>query len=399
MSAARSRAVALALVLLALAVRLAPVLAFGTEAADLATYRDMAETVRRGDDVYARSLYFPYTPWSQFIPALALELAERTGWSFHVAMRLPAIAADAATTWLLFCALARRGASRRGAVFWTLLFALNPVAILISAFHGNLMSVVAFLVLAAAVAATEGAEAPGGARAAALSAAAALLLGLAIAMRSFPVLLLPVLLGLVCRSLRRAVFLGALALLPSALAAAPYLVYDARPFLREVVSYGGFPDFGWLGALRAGRLFLGGDETTVPPNVALAAKGIFLAGYGLALYALKSRASVRALLLAPLLFYAVYTGVSAQYLVWALPIAVLCRDRFTLPFSAAATLALVSFYRHYHPAILFGSLAPEAPAPLAALAGMAIGNALLVLVCLAWVADILRSRPAPADAG
>src|SRR5258706_6643804 len=310
------RLLPLALVLLALAVRVVPAALFGTEAADLATYRDMALTVSRGDDVYSRSIYFPYTPHSQFLPALALALSEKTRIPFALAMRLESILADAATTWLLFAGLLAEGASRRRAGLAALSFALNPVAILVSAFHGNLMSLVAFLLLAALVTARASVRAAGAAEGAALRASSALLFGLAIAMRSFPILMLPFLLVLAARTARRPLAYTALAASASVLSTVPYLLLDRTPFLREVLAYSGAGDFGRLAALLWSAVWKG-EELPAIWTMLPATKPLFLLAYVLALAAhlVLRRDPSRGLLLAPLLFYAVYGGVASQDLV------------------------------------------------------------------------------------
>src|SRR5205807_8045550 len=86
-----------------------------------------------------------------------------------------------------------------------------------------------------------------------------------------------------------------------------------------------------------------------------------------------------------------YAGVSAEYLVWVVPLAIALRERMALLYSAAATLVLVAFYGFYHPGILFGRLAPAAPPGAGWLLVLAAGNVLLVLVSWLWVLDILAA--------
>jgi hypothetical protein len=384
---------ALVLVAVALLVRVVPAALFGSEAADLGTYRDMATTVLRGDDVYARQVYFPYTPHSQFLPALAMLASRATGIRFDLAMRLESILADAATTWLLFAGLLWEGASRKRAFLLALSFALHPVAILVSAFHGNLMSLLAFLLLAALVAGRAAERAATSADAAALRASSALLLGLAIAMRSFPVLLLPVYLAICCRSgaaWRRAAVYTLLASAASVTSIAPYLVLDRAPFLREVLSYSGAGDFGWLAALRWAAVLRGG-ELAAAYTMLPATKPLFLAAYALALAAFFARgnAAARGLLLAPLLFYAVYGGVASQYLVWVVPVATYLGDAFLVPYTVAATSALVPFYWRNHPGILFGRLSGRWPLPILAGRILVWANVALVVVSWVWTLAIL----------
>ena len=100
-------------------------------------------------------------------------------------------------------------------------------------------------------------------------------------------------------------------------------------------------------------------------------------------------AAGRALLLAPLLFYAVYGGVSAQYLIWVVPIAIIIRDRFVVPFTAIAATAIIPFYLLYAPGILFGrhpGLTFDRPSLFLI---YLVANVLLVALCIAWLAAIV----------
>src|SRR5712692_1917546 len=142
-----------ALVALTLLVRLVPAWLLQAEVADLATYRTQALAVLRSDNIYAYTILFPYTPFSQFVPAWMMQLAQATGWRFDFAAKLPAILGDAITSALLFAYLRHRGTSLARAALWTLAWALNPVAILVSAFHGNMMSLAATLIASALFAA------------------------------------------------------------------------------------------------------------------------------------------------------------------------------------------------------------------------------------------------------
>src|SRR4051812_4240500 len=89
---------ALGLALMTAIVRLLPALRLHNEGADISTYRDMAIMFLRGDDLYARHIFFPYTPYSQPIPAAMLLLAKESGWPFDFTIKLTSILADIGTT-------------------------------------------------------------------------------------------------------------------------------------------------------------------------------------------------------------------------------------------------------------------------------------------------------------
>jgi len=119
----------------------------------------------------------------------------------------------------------------------------------------------------------------------------------------------------------------------------------------------------------------------------------FLAAAGALWWAVRSgrlrwrvEASVLGVLLA---FQAVYGALSAQYLLWPVPLAVLLGDRFLFPHAAAATLALVGFYFFLAPGVLTPADTPLLNAAVAERFWMA-GTAALWLVSAAWLAALVR---------
>lgn len=387
-------AVGAGLFLLTLAVRLLPALWLKNEIGDMAVYRLVATAVREGDNVYAYPVTFPYAPYSQFLPAGVLAIAERTGWPFRVVLKSVVIFADACGALLIFGCLLRRGVPLRLSAGWTLAWALNPISILVSAFHGNVMPIAPLLVLAAYVTA---ALAETRRDRDLLLPVSALLLGLGIAMRSYPALLLPVFLMLFTRTAVEIALFSSLAALPAGLSSLPYLLLARPTFLRETLGYSGVADFGWLSVLRALAWIFGGPRSVdVHPALIDWTKPLFLLAYLLVCLGMPyfRRASLgRALLIAPLLFYGLYGGVSAQYLVWVLPLAACSRDRLLFPFTLVGTAALIPFYSIYHDGVLTGGL----PSPIHAedptvwiVYGAA--NASLVVLSLAWVARIVGAE-------
>src|SRR6185503_20024813 len=81
----------------------------------------------------------------------------------------------------------------------------------------------------------------------------ALALAAGIALKSFPVLVLPFVLLFVPGGARARVRYGLLATVPVALLLLPFAVADRAALMRELFAYGGVPDFGWIGAIRAVR--------------------------------------------------------------------------------------------------------------------------------------------------
>jgi len=346
----------LLLVALCLAVRVAPALYFGAEEPDLTVYHRMANIVLRGENIYFQRVLYPYTPVSMYVPALCLLLAQWLHLPFHFVMKWPAIGADMAIVALLY-AIARQVSGRTGAAAGVaLLYALNPVAILISAMHGNITPVAVALGLAAyGVALCRRREED--------LWYCALLLGLAIGFRSYPVLWLPFFLIKLPMTWRQRAVFTALAALPSLVTLLPFLVASFRDVWREAFGYSGFADHGWVAILRDANLLLPANAHRYDVKALLqVSKKLFLAAYALLVVAVALRprriSLVGGLTVSMLLFYTVYGGVASQYLQWVLPFGLLSSVPLALAFTPVATAALVSFYAMYFPGILWGTRQP-----------------------------------------
>lgn len=385
-----------------IAARIVPALAIGNHGADFFNYREMATATLRGDDIYAVHPLFPYMPYSQAIPASCLALAEHTGVPFQVLLKLVNIAGDSILAIAILLALWRsRGA--RSSLAWALALALNPVSILVSAFHGNLMALVPVFVGLAMIAGDRAQHARAGSRSA-LIATAALLLGTAIALRSFPLLLLPAFALWLAPSPRQLTRFAVLALAPSAFSALPYLLWAAPDFLQEVLTYSGVPDIGWLAALRnVPLLFLDLKLFEFGLGLLGLSKLLFLLAYAVSLLVIPFAGPAgrrQAVLLPPLLFFGLYGGVAAQYLVWIIPVAILTRDRWLVWFSGLGTVVMLAHYATYHPAILSVSSPTEPMESRLTSLVLVLGNAALAAFCCAWATRIVREEshalPVPA---
>ncbi len=381
------------LTLITFVVRLVPAASLKAVVADVGIYQDMAGYVFRGDNIYQRHLFFPYLPFSQFHPALALWMSESLGMAFDLAIKLIPILTDSLATIVLYAFLVGRTKNLKSAIFWTAVWALNPVSIMITAYHGNIMSSVAFFAMAAYLAMEYAREGANRTRYLAIS---ALCLGIGIAFRTFPILMLPILVILGPRTVKEAVVYVGLALLPGLLSSLPYLLWAREAFLSEILNYGGTTDIGWASVLRTIPYFASGVRlTTFGGELTDFTKGIFLVAYAtlvLLLPYFRSSSLGRAMSLMPLFFYVFYAGVAAQYLVWVIPIAIAIRHRLVLSHTVFSTMALYGFYRWYFPEIL-GGRQPLPPMNTDVIVAVYIlGNALLFLNGLIWVGEIALSE-------
>ena len=356
----------------AFVVRLAAILLSDRVVADVLRYRRVAAHVLdvSWNPYLAKALY-PYPPVWVWVEAGCEWLARHSGLSFAVLVKLPVLAAEVGIVALL----ARWGAARGGAARWApWIYALHPVAVLIAGFHGQFDSLALLMVLLAVRAAERGRHD-----------AAALALAAGIAVKSFPILVAPVLLLRVTGSGARVRFL-ALALLPVAALLVPYLAHDASAVARELFGYGGVADFGWIGVWRGLRWMIDGTlgraEARHWGALIPAAKILFLAAYAAVLARRRAGGDLVGTVLAVFVaFQAFYGALSAQYLLWVVPLAVLRPDRWLALHAAAATVGLVGFYLFLAPGVLTPAEARMEPAGTV----WVIGAAASLLVSIAWL--------------
>jgi hypothetical protein len=366
----------LALVLLAAAfVRLVPIFAADRVTADVLRYRKVATHVLDVSwDPYEAPRLYPYPPVWVAVETGAEWLSRRWGFSFAVLVKLPVLLADLG----LVALLARMGAGRGLGLLPAWLYALHPVSILVTGFHGQ-FDAAALLCLLLAVFWREAGRLD----------RSALALAFGIALKSFPVLLLPFFVLSLDGSRTRLRFL-ALATLPVVALLAPFALHDPAALRRELLGYGGVADFGWIGLVRAVRWLTTGvlarSEAPHWPTLVPLAKAGFLVAFALLLALVAVRrlrfALDTAALAVFLAFLAFYGSVSAQYLLWVVPFGVLVPDRYAALHAAASAGALLGFYPFLAPGVLFDAAGPTPDAGLL----WALGTGAVLAASLAWLA-------------
>jgi hypothetical protein len=375
----------LALVLLAAAlVRLVPILAADRVTADVLRYRKVAAHVLDVSwNPYEAPRLYPYPPVWVAVETGAEWLSRRFGLDFAVLVKLPVLLADLGLVALLLPMGRGRGLGALPA--W--LYALHPVSILVTGFHGQFDAAALLCVLLAIFWLEAGR----------LDRSALALAG-ATALKSFPVLLLPFFLLALTGGRARLRFL-ALATLPVAALLVPFALADAPALRRELLGYGGVADFGWIGCVRAVDWLRSGvlarSEAPHWPRLVPLAKAGFLAAFALLLAlvgARRLRLSLDAAALAVFLaFLTFYGAVSAQYLLWVVPFGVLVPDRYAMFHAIASTVALLGFYAFLAPGVLFDAAAPTPGAGLF----WALGTGAVLAASAVWLAvTVVRGRRA-----
>jgi len=375
--------------LVALVVRLVPVLVADRVVADVERYEKVAtHLLQRSWNPYETKRLYPYPPPWAAVEAGALWLDEHGLGRFAVNVKLPILLADLCIVFLLG-RLAGRGRAPAAAA-WA--YALHPVSILVTGFHGQFDAIALAFVLLATDAQARGRRD-----------AAALLLGAAIATKSFPVLLLPFLARPPGASWRSTLRFTVLATAPVAVLLLPFALVDVGALRRELFGYSGIADFGWTGLVR-GVSWLATDvlarsEARFWPIASVVSKVVFLAVWSALVVAVARRrldlSPERACLGVMLAFGIFYGAQSAQYLLWPVPLGALRPDRPFVAHALAAAVGLVGFYLFLAP----GVLVPWALGPGAALvAGRAwvLGVATTLAVTAFWLGSVVREGRAAA---
>lgn len=375
----------LLIILVAFLVRLIPVL-HTANWTDL--YDQQALPILRHLNIYVVTRgIFPYSPVSMFIPALCAKMSLFFKMPFSVVMRFPCIAADMGIAISLYIIMSKKTQTR--AFLYGMLYAINPVAVLIAAFHGNLITIPTLLSFLAYGVLLFGVDNN--------YRLSALLLGLAIGFRGYPVLLLPFFLVHLKVPAKKKIGYILYAAIPTALSFIPFLILDFKSVLREVFTYSGFTDYGFIAIVRAALSFkYGALLYGLPDNMHLwltnGSKILFFTVYIIGLFIFARRRLIDSIMFVFASFYFLFGGVSSQYFVWILPFAFLAKDRMLSWYTVVATWALVNFYWIYHPHVLFGKSKPIVLPFHILLGGEIISLSLLWVTCLCWIVILLTKK-------
>lgn len=302
---------------------------------DIDSYRFQAASVFQHRNVYIATERYPYPPVWVWIVASVQWIASTQHMRFDVLVKLPAILADLGIVILIYRYVRDRRGACLAALLAAALYALNPVAVLVTAGHGQFDALAIFFVLLALQLRGVNQD-----RRVVWSAIA---LGVAISLKGYPVLLLPYLVLTAPRGKR--LISGGLALAPLAACSLLYVaLFGFTPLMvTRVLNYNGTGQFGWL-ALIQGTQY----AALVTPDFASRASTISHAL--IVLFALvmpwwryrTQPATVAALIF--LAFYAMTATMSVQYVIWALPFVVIAMPIGAIVYSVAAMVGAVAFY-------------------------------------------------------
>jgi uncharacterized membrane protein len=253
-------------------------------------------------------------------------------------LRLPGIIADFLSVFVLVRLRIKIG----GPPWWAItLFALSPVAFMVSGFHGNVDSLLAFLLLVAAWLAAE--EKP---------ALCGIALGLACNVKVAPLLLAPVFAAWWWQRKRFAPFALAAALV-TLIGWAPALLGAPRKFLGNVLGYQGYWGIwgvSWCLKQTGVEAFqkVGFEQLTAAQFAVMGVCKWIIIVATCALAWWRRKADARGLFVSLawvwVLFFVCAAGIAPQYFVWLAPFLLVAAPRWAAAVTTAASVFLFVFY-------------------------------------------------------
>jgi hypothetical protein len=333
--------------LLALALKL--VIAFNTLGTnDVVRFYQFAIALTEGglEQTYRQHAEFNHPPLvAHYLTAIfrlcRLPVAEAAGISFPFLLRLPGIIADFVVVWL-FLRLKNEEPQLRLPLWALLVFALSPVSIMVSGFHGNTDPVMALFLVLAAFAAVRSRPIWCG-----------IFLALSCQIKIIPVLLLPVFVFFWIQRGQLRFFSLPLVLTTAALWSEPLFRFPLV-FVRNVFGYGSFwgiwgitywlRQTGWSEFSQADFQNLSSAQNLIATLLKLFITVAIIIMAWRRRRIDSSRGFFASLAFAWLIFFAFSPGIGAQYLVWVAPFILLLSPHFYLWSTAGSTLFLFFFY-------------------------------------------------------
>lgn len=282
---------------------------------DIESYEIVGDLVLRGEEVYASPTTVnrhPYLPLQMYWMAASLWGARVSGLSFVRLVRLAPIVADVAISLLIYHRLRRAGCA--SAAHAGLAYALSPISVLVSAYHGQFDAIPVLFILLALESLRVAPWVAGA------------WLGLGILDKSWPVLALPSLLA-GAESWPKRIRLSIAALGFPLVGVAVYVVgfgADLTDLLQRTLSYNsGVGVWGYTYLVRLLSI-VRPDTTFLFDSLVRWGRFVTLAALGLVWFIRARREPPQAGILTLLLaFIALSHGFAIQYLIWLVPFALL----------------------------------------------------------------------------
>ncbi len=316
------------------------ILVFGTN--DTEAWLILAKVLSCGYRLHT-FIRYPYPPlWEIFI-WLLYPLEKATQIPFYYLIKIPPIIADAIIIYLIYLISLQLGSSHKNALYRSLFYAFSSVSILITSFHGQFDSITLLFVLFSIYLAQTNKF-----KHLLLS---AMSLGVSAVSKPWTIIFIPIFVFRIKGTLNKFIYLlTSIGIIIFSLV--PYLITDAKPFIRDIFLYGSTRDLGLavlldyftmnkIKYLENISLMLNANHPIGKLLIIIA----LLAGY---FFCIKKKVSiVNSTVILLLIFYSVSTGIGAQYLYWIFPLLLLSNGFMVKFYSVFATIAMIaSYYWH-----------------------------------------------------
>ena len=328
---------------------------------DIRSFRVVAETLLAGKSVFELpNFVYTYPPVWMYAAKLLRSIGDAYGVSFTLLIKLPQVFADCVVSALMVFVVAKRTENTSAPMLAGLSYALNPLSIYVAAGIGQVDPLVMGLVLGAMLLAESG-------RLRGFM-ASGLGLGIAISLKTYPILLAPWLVWRAWMAFPRRWVAGGVAglcILPWALALVPFLLNGETAALTRTVQFmflqsgsgglaqqrGLLPALAFVGipihGLNAGMVSFAPALGVVGQALAwvmdqyrllLISKILFVIIYLGMLWFMRNGPLLKVCLLTFVVLFSVVGGFFGYYLLWPLPFAVVLRDKGVVPYSILAFL-------------------------------------------------------------
>lgn len=361
----------------------------GKHLADIWHISRMGEVLLSGQNPYLVLDFNVYPPLSVFLSALSLMIGQFVSIffpiPFHMVIKIWPNLADFIIAFIIY----RHLKSRIGvtaASIWSAFFILNPISIIISSSHGQLDSITSLLVILSILSLILPKQ---------KITLSASLLGLAIAFKPNPMILIPLFLFYLKTPLTKKISFLIYALTPLVVSLIPLLLKDPDRVVLKLISYSGVYDFSYAAILR-GIWYQINAQPTLPVSFSdqlLQSSKFVLIAASFSLTLLANRQNlIKAVLAIYLTFFCFYFGISAQYLVWVIPLAILARDKMVIFYSLTGFLSLLGFYLFFGPDVLLGKLTEAMPFQRKYIYLYFYANLAFWIICLWWLFRIISGE-------
>ena len=332
--------------LLAALVRIVPLLVLPIGAGyDIESFRRVGQTFAEGKDIYTSVLVagrHPYLPLQLYLIGGATELSTLTIIPFVILVKLPNVLADLAIVGLIYTASFRAEGSVDRSARLSTLYALNPIPMLISAYHGQFDAFTILLILFAWYAWQLKPQ---------RIFLSAVCLGLAVLDKTWPLLFLPLVVLRLPDWKSRFSYCALTAAVPIAGILVYMIIWQAnlQPILTRPLSHFGVPGWWGLGAVLNLLQSVVGRGAGLLAAITPFSSYVLLTTVGIAAWLTRRQSILDSWVTCLLVVYAVTLGFGLQYLVWIVPFAIYVGERRWLNwFTAGALVYLVLNYYGLH---------------------------------------------------